>query len=365
MNYPIRVLCVFSTLDRGGAETMCMNLYRKIDRSKVQFDFVKHTPDKGAYEDEIVNLGGRVYEAPTYKLINHFSYCAWWEKHLKTHKEHTIIHGHYFTIASVYFRIAKKYKRITIAHSHAKTVDSKIKEYMIRFLPEVSDYKLACSDEAGKWLYRGDSFVVLKNAINLESYKFNPKTRKEYREKLGIDNKYVIGTVANFSKVKNPFGLIDLFEQVHKKCNKACLLWVGEGGLRGEIEKRIGEKGLSNHVILLGTRSDVPQLLQAMDAFVLPSFSEGLGMVAIEAQAAGVPTLCSTAVPNEAGITELCRFLPVDDIDRWANELCYISNNYTRLDVIPKIVDAGYDINDTSKWIQDFYLSLPSDVNMK
>ena len=359
MDYPIRVLCVFSTLDRGGAESMCMNIYRKIDRSKVQFDFVKHTSDIGAYEDEIIDLGGRVYEAPTYKLINHFSYCAWWENHFKNHTEHTIIHGHYFTIASVYFRIAKKYNRITIAHSHAKAVDSKIKELMIRFLPEVSDYKLACSNEAGKWLYRGDSFVVLKNAIDLESYRFNPEIRNTYRENLGIDNKYVVGTVANFSKVKNPFGLIDLFDQVHKKCKRACLLWVGDGGLRGEIEKRIDEKGLSNHVILLGTRSDVPQLLQAMDVFVLPSLSEGLGIAAIEAQAAGLPTICSSNVPKEAAISPLCSHLALNNLGIWVDTVL-AQDVYKRDDSSNYIAESGYDVSRTSKWIENFYCDIIS-----
>ena len=107
MDYPIRVLCVFSTLDRGGAETMCMNLYRKIDRTNVQFDFVKHTSPKGAYEDEITSLGGYIYRAPEYRVNKHFIYCRWWERHFRNHPEHIIIHGHYFTISAVFSVYAK------------------------------------------------------------------------------------------------------------------------------------------------------------------------------------------------------------------------------------------------------------------
>ena len=101
MQEPIRVLCVFSTLDRGGAESMCMNLYRHIDRDKVQFDFVKHTPLKGSFEDEIISLGGRVFEAPRYRMYNHIQYARWWKRHLDKHPEHIIIHGHFFSISAV------------------------------------------------------------------------------------------------------------------------------------------------------------------------------------------------------------------------------------------------------------------------
>ena len=189
--------------------------------------------------------------------------------------------------------------------------------------------------------------------------RFNPEIRNTYRENLGIYNKYVVGTVANFSKVKNPFGLIDLFDQVHKKCKRACLLWVGDGGLRGEIEKRIDEKGLSNHVILLGTRSDVPQLLQAMDVFVLPSLSEGLGIAAIEAQAAGLPTICSSNVPKEAAISPLCSHLALNNLGIWVDTVL-AQDVYKRDDSSNYIAESGYDVSRTSKWIENFYCDIIS-----
>ena len=152
MEFPIRVLCVFSSLDRGGEETMCMNLYRAINREKVQFDFVKHTTKKCEFEDEIHKLGGKIYKAPPYMVYNYLQYCRWWERHLRQHPEHRIIHGHLFTIASIYFKIARRYKRVTIAHSHASAQSKGLKGWLKRPLKKelvsYSDYCLSCSEIA-------------------------------------------------------------------------------------------------------------------------------------------------------------------------------------------------------------------------
>ena len=136
MSGPIRVLCVFSKLGRGGAENMCMNLYRRIDRNRIQFDFVKHGPEAGMFEEEIRALGGRIYEAPRYKLYNHIAYCRWWRRHLENHPEHQIVHGHYFSISAIYFHVAHQLGRITVGHSHSTAVSrsSRIQTRLKRLL---------------------------------------------------------------------------------------------------------------------------------------------------------------------------------------------------------------------------------------
>ena len=356
MNYPIRVLCVFSTLDRGGAETMCMNLYRKIDRSKVQFDFVKHTPDKGAYEDEIRSLGGDIYTAPEYKVKNHFSYCRWWKKHFINHPEHVIIHGHYFTISAVYFMVAKKYGRITVGHIHASNIKSTIKKIYLKFIKYETDYPLACSRQAGEWIYGKRPFTVLKNALDTYEYKYNDSVRREYRELLGFKEELIIGTVANFSEVKNPMGLIDIFIEVLHTVPSAKLLWVGEGILRNRIEKRIKQEYIDGSVVLLGKRNDVSKLLQAMDVFLLPSFNEGLPLSVIEAQAAGLPCFISDKITRETDITNLCCFLPIDQPKYWAQAIT--NNHIRRIDTSDLVKKAGYDANVTACWLQNFYICL-------
>lgn len=363
-NEPIRILCVFSCLDRGGAETMCMELYRHIDRNRVQFDFVKHLSYKGMYEDEIRELGGRIYTAPKYKGYNILQYRRWWKNHLKAHPEHKIIHGHYFNLSAIYFKICKKFGRITVAHPNAVKSDG-FKENFKRFIcrennmEKYSDYCFACSPRAGEWLIKVKPFTVLKNAIDINKFTYSEDIRQEVRAEFGFPlGCLVIGAVGRFSYEKNPHGILDIFKSVLSKTPDAKLLWIGAGKLHSEIEQRIHKEDLDKSVILTGARSDVEKMMQAMDVFIFPSFSEGLGIVAIEAQAAGLPCLCSDAVPQEAAVTDLCKFLPLDDHELWAQEI--LSANVERRDTSEQIRKAGYDIHVTSEWLQNFYCNIVS-----
>lgn len=356
-NKPIRILCVFSCLDRGGAESMCMNLYRHIDRERIQFDFVKHTDKRGHFEEEIRNLGGKIYEAPRYNGYNHMTYVRWWKKHFESHPEHQIVHGHYFTISALYFKVAKKCGRTTIGHIHSSASDSIIKSFLVHKISKYSDYNLACSQEAGNWIYGKKKFTVMKNAIDAEAFRVNHENREQYRQKFGFDhNITVLGTVANFSAVKNPKGLLDIFVAIHKINPNTRLLWVGEGQCRAEIEKRIKEEQLESKVKLLGARKDVAYVLQAMDAFLLPSFHEGLPVSVIEAQAAGLKCFISDCVTDEADITERCDFLPLHQENVWAEKI--LNTDLAKIDTSQMIKTAGYDITTTSKWLEEFYVKM-------
>ena len=360
MNSPIRVLCVFSTLDRGGAESMCINLYRHIDRAKVQFDFVKHTTKKCAFDDEIRDLGGRIYIAPRFKGYNILSYQLWWKKHFANHPEHQIIHGHFFTISTVYFAVAKQEKRITVGHIHASRSDSVLKALLEKRISKYTDYPIACSEEAGRWIYGNRAFSVLHNAVDTKIFRYNPETRKIIRNKLGLDDSLTLGTTANFSTVKNPMGLIDIFLAVKKKNPKIKMIWAGDGVLRDEIENRLSKEGITKDVYLLGSRDDIPSLLQAIDVFLLPSFREGLPVSVIEAQAAGLPCFISNRITRDVDITGLCHFLPLVQPDNWAEQWAdtILVDRTKREDRSSEICESGYDIQSTSKWLSDLYLTI-------
>ena len=364
---PIRVLCVVSTLGRGGAESMIMNLFRHLDRSKVVFDFVKHTKEIGDFEDEIKTLGGQIYSAPRYKLYNHLSYVHWWSLFLAAHPEYQIIRGHFFTISTVFFRVAKKYERITVAHCHATkapdvAVQNRFKQWvhdrMVLSAEQFSDYCLACSEEAGKWMFRKKPFIVLNNAINAKSFQYKKEVAEEVRQTLNLGNSFVIGTVGRFNLQKNPLGIVDIFYRIQLRRPDSKLIWVGDGPMRKDAEGKTRSLGLVDKVMFLGVRSDVPRLLQAMDVFVFPSFYEGLGVALVEAQAAGVESFCSDVVPEEAGVTDLCHFLPLDDYGRWAEEICKIPAKRPHSDMKEQIIKANYDIHTTAQWLQEFYLSI-------
>ncbi|KHF31810.1 putative glycosyltransferase EpsF [Paenibacillus sp. P1XP2] len=372
MESPIRILHVLGRLNRGGAETMVMNLYRNIDRSKVQFDFIIHTNDKCDYEDEILSLGGIIYSIPQFNGKNYLQYKKAWHHFFKLHPEYKLIHGHVRSTASIYLLIAKKYGLISIAHSHSissgEGVTAFVKnilQYPIRF---IADYLFACSKSAGQWLFgkkvfKKKNFIILKNAIDSQQYSYDEIKRKKIRQELKVEDKFVIGHIGRFSPSKNHDLLIDIFNAVHTRNKNSVLLMVGDGALRSSIEKRVSDLGLMDSVIFLGVRSDIPDLLQAIDFFLFPSLFEGLGIVVIEAQAAGIRCLVSNVIPEEAYITNLIESLPLNSsIDEWTERILTNSSKISRKCMKREIENSGYDIHHTVHWLQNFYLEKSGEI---
>lgn len=369
MNKPIRILHVLGRLDRGGAETMIMNIYRNIDRSKIQFDFVIHTKDKCDYNDEIYKLGGRIYSVSRYMGRNHYAYKREWINFLSNHREYKIIHGHIRSTASIYLSIAKKFGLITIAHSHStgsrgnlvEKFAKGIMQYRIRF---IADYLFACSDEAGKWLFgknsiKNDNYLVIKNAIDVEKYIYNEEVRNKIRKSLNIENKFVIGHVGSFTFPKNHKFLINLFYEVQKQEDNAVLMLVGDGKLKNKVLKQIDKLGLKDKVIFTGVVPDVYNYLNAMDIFVFPSIFEGLGIAVIEAQAAGLKSIVSDTLPREAFVTDLIVPLSLESkFNIWKKTITENSSGYERKNMIREISKKGYSINNNAKMLTSFYLRL-------
>jgi glycosyltransferase involved in cell wall biosynthesis len=368
MSSTIRVLHVFGALNRGGAETMIMNIYRNINRDKIQFDFMMHCSGNCDYTDEIRSLGGKIYSIPRFTGENYVHYKEAWNNFFEGHPEYKMIHGHVRSTAEIYLKIAKKHKLITIAHSHSTSngagflaIIKNMMQYPVRYR---ADYLFACSEEAGKWMYgkkavQNSNFKMIRNAIDISKYSYNQELRKTKRTDLNVSDKFVIGHVGRFQSPKNHMFLLDLFKEIHCKNSNIVLLLVGDGELRPQIEKKIADLGLENCVILTGVRSDVPELMQAMDVFAFPSLYEGLGIVAIEAQAAGLPCVVSDAVPQEAFITDLIQSVPLaDSAQIWADEILKYRGGYERQDTSEQIKAAGYDIGNSAKELENFYLGV-------
>lgn len=347
---------------------MVMSLLRNIDRNSVIFDFVKHTDQKGRYEDEIIKMHGCIYVAPRYRIYNHAQYIAWWKQFLRNHPEYRIIHGHFFTISALYFSMAQKEGRITIGHSHCtetprersekKRIHYILSKLLVRRIEHYSDYAFACSKAAGEWVFKKMPFTILNNAIDAARFRADSAAERSVREEFNLSDSLVLGNVSRFVLQKNPHGTLEIFKQVHDKRPNSKLLWVGDGPMRAEVQAKAEAYGIQNDVIFTGVRSDVERLLQAMDAFVFPSFYEGLGIAAVEAQAAGVQTYCSSAIPGEVAVTDLCHFLPLDDLSAWADAIVQLPAVAPHPDMMEQIVKAGYDIHETAEWLQDFYLSI-------
>jgi glycosyltransferase involved in cell wall biosynthesis len=369
MSKPIRVLHVLGGLNRAGAETLIMNIYRNIDREKVQFDFIVHTDDKCDYDEEINALGGKVYRVPQYSGKNHFKYKRAWQFFFREHSEYQIVHGHMRSTASIYLKIAKNFGMRTIAHSHSTAsrgnkIEQFVKNFMQLPIRYIADYLFACSDEAGRWLFgknvvKKENYKVIKNSIDVEKYTFNNNIRKKIRQSLNIGEELVIGHVGSFTHPKNHKLLIATFNEVQKQVKDAILLLIGEGVLKTEIQNQISHLELKNKVIITGSVPNVNDYLQVMDIFVFPSLFEGLGMAVIEAQASGLQCVIADTLPKEAIVTKNVEILSLNDRPQlWANSILKYSHGYERLNNYEKIKSCGYDIKNTAKWVENFYLKV-------
>lgn len=359
----IRILHVIGVMNRGGAESMIMNLYREIDKTKVQFDFVEHSNERAVFDDEIEKFGGRIYRCPKFVGKNYFAYKKWWDEFFENEgKDYQIIHGHIGSTAAIYLKCAKKKEKYTIVHSHNTKGDWSLKEGLYRILSKrvvgVADYFFACSNQAGKDRFGNrQAFSVFNNAIEIERYVFSEKIRDSVREKMTLKDSLVIGHVGRFSTQKNHLFLIDIFYQIKKNQSNAKLLLVGDGNEMQSVKEKVVNLKLEKDVIFTGVRSDINNLMQAMDIFVFPSFFEGLPVTMVEAQTAGLPCVISNKVPDECIITkDLVTIKNLEDLpEEWAKHI--LSRvNVPRIDTSNEIREHGFDIKETSKWLERFYL---------
>ena len=360
----IRVLHVLGGLNRGGAETMVMNLYRNIDRTKVQFDFIIHTKEKQDYNDEILSLGGKIFTFPSFNLLNIFFLRKIWKSFFKTHPEYKILHSHVRSYASIYLPIAKKNGLITIIHSHSisngKGVKSLLKSLLQLPLRKQADYCFACSEKAGKWLFgkrttRQKKFVIVKNGIDLSKFEYDEEIRKKLRVQFGLTGRVVYASIGRLHKSKNHKFLLRVFKRIHARDTESRLLIVGDGPLRDSIKKTVDSLGLNDCVIMKESVSNVAGIYQIADCVLIPSKWEGLCMVAIEAQASGTYVICSDCVPADVLVTENIERLELN-IKAWVEAAN--TEKFRKVSCVPAIKKAGYDIKETSKSIQGFYLSL-------
>lgn len=365
---PIRILQVLGGLDIGGAETMVMNYYRNIDKSMIQFDFVVHGNNHGFYEEEIKKMGGKIYRVPKYRLYNHFNYIKAWRTLFKNHLEYRIIHSHVRSTASIILKVAKENGLITICHSHSTSngtgLSAFVKKKLQKKIPYVADYLFSCSKESAIWLYgkknaNSERCYIINNAIDVSKYSFNMSKRKQVRSSLKIDNKIVIGMIGRLAEVKNHSFAINLLKELVKYNKKYHLLIIGSGPLKNNLVSQVKDYNLVENVTFLENRSDVNELLQAIDIFIMPSLWEGLPLALVEAQAASLPCVVSNNVTDGIIIEELVKKIEIDDVKKWIE---YIKDDVNiakvRLDRSKMIKDNGFDIKDNASKLSSFYLNL-------
>lgn len=368
MAQPIRVLEVFHGMDCGGAENMIMNLYRNMDRSVVQLDFLVHTEKKCFFDDEIAALGGHIYSVPYFNGKNYKAYKQALDKLFSDHPEIAVVHGHLGSCANIYLGVAKKHGCFTIAHSHNTKPEFSIKNIIYRLntfqVRRIADYFVGCSEAAGRYRFgnkivdKSGRYANLNNAIDTEKFLFNPQIRERIREQYGLKDKIVLGHVGRFNYQKNHEFLIDIFQEFLKNHPNAKLMMIGDGELRADIQEKVESIGISKNVIFTGLQRNVNELLQGIDCFVFPSHYEGLPVTVIEAQAAGLPCAISDRITKEVSVTDLVEYIPIDgDVKPWVEAIKKLINNNQRQNRKADIVKAGYDIDATTDWITKLYVN--------
>lgn len=365
MAEPIRILHVLGGLSIGGAESRIMDLYRNMDRDKIQFDFLIHTDKKQHFEEEVENLGGKVYRVPRFKVYNWFSYRKALKQFFSHHREFRAVHGHMTSTASIYLPIAKKEGiPITIAHSRSAGVDPGLKGIITKLLRHSlkykADYCLACSREAGeavfgkKWMELG-KVEVIPNAIETEKYAYDPVMREKMLQTLQLTGQPVIGHVGSFRVPKNHDFLIEVFDKIHEKYKTSRLLLVGEGPLMPKIREKVQSLGLSDAVIFTGNRTNVSDYYQIFDLLIFPSFYEGLPGTVVEAQTAGCKCLISDTITSEVDITDLVsRYSLTHSAEEWSNEALKMLP-YERKSRLQEVNAAGFSIKEQVKRYEKLY----------
>lgn len=358
----IRVLQVVTNMDRGGLESMLMNYYRHIDREKIQFDFLVHRQERAAFDDEIEALGGRIYRLP--RLVPWSkSYLSALNRFFDEHTGYKVVHVHQDCLSSVILKAAKQYDiPVRIAHSHNANQDKNlkypIKLWYKRSIPEYATNLFACGKDAGDWMFGGASYQIINNAIDVAAYTYDPTKRQEMRRQLDLTDELVVGHVGRFNPQKNHPFLLDIFTSLLKKEPDAVLLLVGGGEGMPKIQAKAQELGIAERVRFLGVRSDVADLMQAMDVFVFPSLYEGLPVTMVEAQASGLPCIISDKVPPGCILTEgLVNIMPLSaSPEAWAEKILTM-RAVPRTDRHEEIAAHGFDITTEAVKLQEFYLN--------
>lgn len=344
-----------------------MNIYNNIDREKVQFDFIVTPEDRKDLYDQVEQMGGRVFVCPKYTGKNYFAYFKWWDSFLKEHPEYHVMHGHVRSTAAIYLRIAKKHGLVTIAHSHStsngKGLSSVVKDVMQLPIRHQADYLFACSDKAGKWLFgekalTRSNYRMIPNGIDLKRFAFCEEKRQQMRQKLGIaEDTFVLGHIGRITVPKNHQFLVELFADYYKENRNSKLLLVGDGELFETVQRQCTQLGISDAVIMVGSKTNTEDYYQAMDVFVFPSLWEGLPVSVVEAQANGLKCLLSDVITHDVDLTDQIKYLALNEKKLWLDEFVATQKrDRTAATIENQMKLLPFDAVVVAKKLQDFYL---------
>lgn len=351
-----RLLCIVGGMNVGGAETFLMKVFRRLDKTKYSMDFAVAEKGKCAYDDEIESLGGKIHRI-TPKSESFSKNFSEIKKLVRDEKYDYVLRTSQHSLSALELFAAKlggartRVFRSSNSDTGVAGKKSVILHKLCKFMPRnFANVRIAPSTEAADFMYGKGSVAkgkanLLNNGIDTDIFRYSEQDRQDIRRELSIENDLVFVHIGRFNYQKNHKFLLDIFAEIVKQRPCAKLLLVGKGELEEDIRTKIEKLNLSGNVIITGVRSDVPAILSAADAFIMPSFFEGMPNTIIEAQATGLPCIISDSITKEANITGLVKYLPLSNsAEQWANE-CLAAVASERKDTKPAFIANKYDID--------------------
>ena len=354
-----RIVHIVGSMAPGGIENFIMNIYRNVDREKLQFDFIINVKKEISYDDEIEKMGGKVHYV-TRKSKNPIKNFFEVRKIIKEYQYDTVCRhsDNAFTVVDLLAAKLAGAKRI-IMHSHStQTKNTGLHKFFRLWFPFVTTHRFACSKTAGKWMYGKQDFQVVYNAIDTDKFNYSAEIRNKMRKEWNVEDSHVYGHVGSFVYAKNHPFLLDVFYEISKQDEKAVLFLVGDGDLRKAAEEKVKEYSLEQKVIFTGRRMNVPDFLQMFDVLLFPSVYEGLPVSLVEAQTSGLQCLISDRITDEVILTDCARNYSIDlGVGSWAKkamEIMELAQSIPRASRQEKIKEVGYDIHTLARFYEDF-----------
>ena len=361
----IKVAQIIGHMANGGIEAVVFDYFKNIDRNKFEFTFfVEDVPSKIINEETVGELGGKIVYLPPVKKLSKYNKSLF--KSL-TEEHYDIVHVHMNTLNVFPLRIAKKAKvPVRISHSHTTSNPKEFIRHLAKLLLRMFSHKyathfVACSKEAGYFQF-GKKYVdsnivkIITNAVDYERFAFNEPKRIEMRKELGSGDKFVIGNVGRLVSQKNQLFLLNVFNEFLKSNPDSTLLLVGNGKQKEELFAKAKKLNIIDHIIHIEGVHNVEDYYQAMDVFAMPSIYEGFGLVALEAQANGLPVVLSNHVPKDAIVNDDVIQLGLKE-ELWVDALNRIYNDKTKNRLVNREAFKYYDIKNITKELSDYYLN--------
>ncbi|MBK1781747.1 glycosyltransferase [Advenella sp. WQ 585] len=357
-----RILHIIGKMDRAGAETMLMNIYRHIDRTQIQFDFVTFTNQPGDYDTEIIQLGGRIIPIIAKNSIQRMFKLR---QFLKSHQEYQIVHAH-ILLSNAFHLIAAKQAGVKyrISHSHNASdgyrgiIVKLYEKWSINKNKKLATHKIACGKEAAKFLFKDSKDVILlPNAVDIHKMIMTAEQNRNYIQEKFSDTSLKIIQVGRMLSVKNHQFSLEIAQALKKRNINFTMYFIGNGVLLNELKQQTEKKSLSDCVKFLGLRTDVAELMASADYMIMPSLHEGFPVVLVESQTVGLHSLVSDQVSQEVDLgVNLVKFLPINSVNAWVeNLLMTTTQKYSTEQRVNELKEKKFDVAENSNMLMSIY----------